>query len=676
MRPSTSTLNADSGVAEAAAPPSAGSDASTEAQLAIVGRVVERHAKDLHRYVDSGSVPGLAKFQRESFGPASRQRDEQFARWLYLERPGNELIYCEKNGEVVGSQGAIAVDLQAGDATVPAAFAIDLRVRPEWKMKGVGVALIGTLLRRYDVVVGLGISDEAETMFLRQGWVDLGHTDRLIKPLTLNGLLGSRELLPAAIRKLVGPLVRWLLSGIDALLLARDRSLPPGTRIARLERFEPEHDAWLAALELEGSVHPRRDSAYLNWRYFGSAAAGKYLVYAVWAEGRLAGYMAVAVGVRDDRRVLALADVACEDRYVGALLATAIAKARAAGADAIYYQGVAPRLKAMLKRRLFVDRWHGSRFMAFTRRSDLRKLLSERENWRICLADSDMAFAITYSGPRTRASKASSDERKAAGGGVEPFFFGSPGRRLLGVYHPPQRAARDEGLVICPPLFAEYLRSHASLRRLAVTAAERGLPALRFDYYGVGDSEGNFAETTPSDWIGDVVTAARELRAIAGVRRIRLVGVRLGGTIAALAAPQIEGFQRLVLWDPVVDGQAYLAQLHATHRRLVQTHAWASDLGAAAQADLSGAELVGYPVSQPLVDGIAGLRFPDWSDILVRAGMSGKVVLGRESFGYESLVEPREEVRVVRIDFDCNWTTHTVAVLYPQSIIDALLDEN
>ncbi|MGA7437197.1 MAG: hypothetical protein WBW32_03590, partial [Luteibacter sp.] len=86
------------------------------------------------------------------------------------------------------------------------------------------------------------------------------------------------------------------------------------------------------------------------------------------------------------------------------------------------------------------------------------------------------------------------------------------------------------------------------------------LAVLRFDYHGTGDSAG---ESTDVDWqrcVGDAVSAAGELRSRAGVDRVVAFGARLGGSIALAAADRAR-FTEVIAWDPVVDGDDYVAAL-------------------------------------------------------------------------------------------------------------------
>ena len=109
---------------------------------------------------------------------------------------------------------------------------------------------------------------------------------------------------------------------------------------------------------------------------------------------------------------------------------------------------------------------------------------------------------------------------------IEPHFFGSPDRRLFGVYHVPEGRFRSHGVVLCPPGPQRYMRSHMALRQVAITLSRRGFHVLRFDYYGTGDSSGGMRDGSLSLWAENVRAAAQHLRGLAPVQRVVLLGLR------------------------------------------------------------------------------------------------------------------------------------------------------
>lgn len=73
---------------------------------------------------------------------------------------------------------------------------------------------------------------------------------------------------------------------------------------------------------------------------------------------------------------------------------------------------------------------------------------------------------------------------------------------------------------------------------ISATLAERGFAVLRFDFTGLGGSEGDFANTNFSSNVDDLLAAAEYLRREHQAPRL-LVGHSLGGTAVLAAAPRI-----------------------------------------------------------------------------------------------------------------------------------------
>ena len=132
---------------------------------------------------------------------------------------------------------------------------------------------------------------------------------------------------------------------------------------------------------------------------------------------------------------------------------------------------------------------------------------------------------------------------------------------MFGVHHPPLGRARRKAVLLCYPSVQEYMRTHWAFRKLAGFLAREGFHVLRFDYYGTGDSAGDYQESNIGEWLADIREAADELKDRADVRDISIVGLQLGATLAALATADGLTVRELVLWEPVVDGSTHLDQL-------------------------------------------------------------------------------------------------------------------
>lgn len=144
---------------------------------------------------------------------------------------------------------------------------------------------------------------------------------------------------------------------------------------------------------------------------------------------------------------------------------------------------------------------------------------------------------------------------------MNPFFFGPSNRPLYGVYSQARGiSARPGAVLLCYPVLGEYLRAHRAFRQLNNLLNRAGLSVLRFDYSCTGDSAGRAEDARLETWIEDVEWAVDELRDMVGVDAIAVVGLRFGGTIAALAAERRSDIGRLVLWDPIVSGADFVRE--------------------------------------------------------------------------------------------------------------------
>jgi pimeloyl-ACP methyl ester carboxylesterase len=147
---------------------------------------------------------------------------------------------------------------------------------------------------------------------------------------------------------------------------------------------------------------------------------------------------------------------------------------------------------------------------------------------------------------------------------AQPLYFPSGDQTLFGWLHAPTGPViSDVGAVICSPFGYEAVCAHLSLRAFADTCAASGVVALRFDYFATGDSSGTVAEDDLIlKWRDDIGAAIDTLRRTLGVRRICLVGVRLGALLAGLVAVE-RPIDALVAITPVVSGRRYLRELRA-----------------------------------------------------------------------------------------------------------------
>ncbi|MEX2375254.1 MAG: alpha/beta fold hydrolase [Dehalococcoidia bacterium] len=147
-----------------------------------------------------------------------------------------------------------------------------------------------------------------------------------------------------------------------------------------------------------------------------------------------------------------------------------------------------------------------------------------------------------------------------------PFWLPTRGGPLAAWLHQPSSQATGALAVICPPIGFELVHTHRTLRRLADELAAEGVAALRFDYHGTGNSPGNGEEAgLGARWQNDIRSIVDFGRSELGARHVTLIGLRLGGLLAATSASSA-GADALVLWSPVAKGRRYMREWDALSR--------------------------------------------------------------------------------------------------------------
>lgn len=121
-------------------------------------------------------------------------------------------------------------------------------------------------------------------------------------------------------------------------------------------------------------------------------------------------------------------------------------------------------------------------------------------------------------------------------------FMNGEGQELAG------RLELPEGEPRAFALFAHCFtcsKDVAAASRIARELAKHGVGVLRFDFTGLGNSEGDFANTDFSSNVADLLAAAEHLRATHRAPSL-LVGHSLGGAAVLMAAPQLPEVRAVV----------------------------------------------------------------------------------------------------------------------------------
>jgi len=131
---------------------------------------------------------------------------------------------------------------------------------------------------------------------------------------------------------------------------------------------------------------------------------------------------------------------------------------------------------------------------------------------------------------------------------TENVTFLSEGQKISGVLHLP-----DKKNPPCVIASHGLLSSKESEKYVALgdRLSQEGIAMLRFDFRGIGESEGRIEEDTVSRRIVDLGSAIEFIRSRRDLKnRIGLLGSSLGGYVSLLRAPQVqdEKIRAIVVW--------------------------------------------------------------------------------------------------------------------------------
>ncbi len=132
-----------------------------------------------------------------------------------------------------------------------------------------------------------------------------------------------------------------------------------------------------------------------------------------------------------------------------------------------------------------------------------------------------------------------------------PFLLKTPGGTLSAVLH--RASGKGKKLVIlCHGFTGTKVESGRLFVQTARAFREAGIDALRFDFWGSGESEGEFNQMTPNTQVRDALAVLSWGRRRYG--KVALLGLSFGGATAICATHQAKAAQKpdaLLTWSSV-----------------------------------------------------------------------------------------------------------------------------
>jgi len=172
---------------------------------------------------------------------------------------------------------------------------------------------------------------------------------------------------------------------------------------------------------------------------------------------------------------------------------------------------------------------------------------------------------------------------------IQPVYFGEDSE-LYGCYHFPYDSTDTPATLICQSTGYEYERCHRAMRQLAVQLSRKGMVALRFDYFGTGNSAGDSEDVSLQRMREDIQQAIISCRKRTGANKLALVGLRLGARMAAQVAGSSTEIDSLVLYAPVFNSKELVNEWRHQQRVFNSKHSHS-------KVQSSQEEVLGFPVT-------------------------------------------------------------------------------
>lgn len=171
--------------------------------------------------------------------------------------------------------------------------------------------------------------------------------------------------------------------------------------------------------------------------------------------------------------------------------------------------------------------------------------------------------------------------------GVAGFLHAAPGRM---------------GVLMLSPWGFEEMTIRRGWGTLAATLAEAGLPCLRFDWPGTGDSLGASLDIASLEtWRDAIRNAATFLRETTGMDRLCVLGQGIGALLAVEMSREIKA-DALVVMAPAREGRAGVRELGAWSAML------ASFLRIETEVEGAAVNVMGFTLSKPFADDLSRFK--------------------------------------------------------------------
>ncbi|MBI4895820.1 MAG: alpha/beta fold hydrolase [Candidatus Aenigmarchaeota archaeon] len=128
------------------------------------------------------------------------------------------------------------------------------------------------------------------------------------------------------------------------------------------------------------------------------------------------------------------------------------------------------------------------------------------------------------------------------------WFTDSGGNKLCSFLSNPTKSLEKPVFIICHGLSSN--KNSPIYSELTDILKKHNISTFKFDFYGHGESQGNFDDITVSKAVDSILQAIKLLKEL-GYKKIGLIGTSFGGISSIIAASKTKSLFLLVLRSPV-----------------------------------------------------------------------------------------------------------------------------
>lgn len=184
-----------------------------------------------------------------------------------------------------------------------------------------------------------------------------------------------------------------------------------------------------------------------------------------------------------------------------------------------------------------------------------------------------------------------------------PLFIDAGNRRLYAVYYPAAGEPRRRNVVYCPPFGQEHVRLYRALHESALRMSRSGFDVLRFEFSGTGNSLDPDDAICIDMWHEDLIAAVNKVIELSTFSTTSMFAIRMGTVVALHHSNHQPAFRQLALFDPILSGADYVAELDTLHTNMCeQSNKFLHPSGKLALTD---SELAGHSVTPELLGDLA-----------------------------------------------------------------------